>query len=44
MKAVLAEREREEEEVNMAHFLPTPYPVSILSSLCSAAPDRIAFP
>ena len=40
MKAALAEHERDEDEVNMAQFVPTPYPVSI-PSLYSATPDPI---
>lgn len=44
MKAALAEHERKEDEVNMAQFLPTPYPVSIPSSLYSVLQTRSAFP
>ena len=38
MKAALAEHERKENEVNMAQFLPTPYPVGIPFSLYSSTP------
>ena len=36
MKAALAEHERKEGEVNIAQFLPTPYPVCLPPSLSSS--------
>lgn len=44
MKATLEEHERREDEINMAQFLPTPYLVSIPSSLYLATPDPNRFP